>query len=162
MIVFSNSVLLFSHQKCFSPTLKNLYCIIANGGCINKNAANAMFIPLQRTPAELYPGIDLTPYTDKLAAIKGVISANLQLIAEKKNDPSKVVAIEDVAPMLDELAAIIEGFNKLIRENNAVLDEKPRKQAECKTAVWEHIAFMLLFLHRLYSFHYRTPIEAPV
>lgn len=108
-----------------------------------KNAANALFIPLQRTPAELYPGIDLTPYTDKLAAIKGVISANLQLIAEKKNDPSKVVAIEDVAPMLDELAAIIEGFNKLIRENNAVLDEKPRKQAECKTAVWEHIAFML-------------------
>ena len=108
-----------------------------------KNAANALFISLQRTPAELYPGIDLTPYTDKLAAIKGVISANLQLIAEKKNDPSKVVAIEDVAPMLDELAAIIEGFNKLIRENNAVLDEKPRKQAECKTAVWEHIAFML-------------------
>ena len=108
-----------------------------------KNAANALFIPLQRTPAELYPGIDLTPYTDKLAAIKGVISANLQLIAEKKNDPSKVVAIEDVAPMLDKLAAIIEGFNKLIRENNAVLDEKPRKQAECKTAVWEHIAFML-------------------
>lgn len=39
MIVFSNSVLLFSHQKCFSPTLKNLYCIIANGGCINR--ANA-------------------------------------------------------------------------------------------------------------------------
>ena len=108
-----------------------------------KNAANTLFAPLQRTPSELYPGIDLTPYTDKLAAIKGVISANLQAIAEKKNDPSKVVTIEDVAPMLDELSAIIEGFNKLIRENNAVLDEKPRKQAECKTAVWEHIAFML-------------------
>lgn len=108
-----------------------------------KNAANDLFIPLQRTPAELYPGIDLTPYTDKIAAIKGVISANLQAIAEKKNDPSKGVTIEDVAAMLDELSAIIEGFNKLIRENNAVLDEKPRKQAECKTAVWEHIAFML-------------------
>lgn len=108
-----------------------------------KNAANTLFAPLQRTLSELSPGIDLTPYTDKLAAIKGVISANLQAIAEKKNDPSKVVTIEDVAPMLDELSAIIEGFNKLIRENNAVLDEKPRKQAECKTAVWEHIAFML-------------------
>ena len=108
-----------------------------------KNAANALFIPLQRTPTELYPSIDLTPYTDKLAAIKGVISANLQAIAEKKNDPSKGVTIEDVASMLDELSAIIESFNKLIRENNAVLDEKPRKQAECKTAVWEHIAFML-------------------
>ena len=89
------------------------------------------------------PGTDLTPYTDKLAAIKGVISTNLQAITNKKSDPSKVVTIEEVAPMLDELAAIIEGFNKLIRENNAVLDEKPGKQAECKTAVWEHIAFML-------------------
>ena len=89
------------------------------------------------------PGTDLTPYTDKLAAIKGVISTNLQAITHKKSDPSKVVTIEEVAPMLDELAAIIEGFNKLIRENNAVLDEKPGKQAECKTAVWEHIAFML-------------------
>ena len=130
-------------KACFDAQYQESVKAIADFYDAYRNAANALFAPLQTTPAELLPGIDLTPYTDKLAAIKGVISTNLQAITNKKSDPSKVVTIEEVAPMLDELAAIIEGFNKLIRENNAVLDEKPGKQAECKTAVWEHIAFML-------------------
>lgn len=130
-------------KTCFDAQYQESIKAITDFYDAYRDAANALFAPLQTTPAELLPGIDLTPYTDKLAAIKGVISTNLQSITNKKNDPSKVVTIEEVAPMLDELAAIIEGFNKLIRENNAVLDEKPGKQAECKTAVWEHIAFML-------------------
>lgn len=130
-------------KACFDAQYQESIKAIADFYDAYRNAANALFAPLQTTPTELLPGTDLTPYTDKLAAIKGVISTNLQAITNKKSDPSKVVTIEEVAPMLDELAAIIEGFNKLIRENNAVLDEKPGKQAECKTAVWEHIAFML-------------------
>ena len=130
-------------KACFDAQYQESVKAIADFYDAYRNAANALFAPLQTAPAELLPGTDLTPYNDKLAAIKGVISTNLQAIADKKSDPSKVVTIEEVAPMLDELAAIIEGFNKLIRENNAVLDEKPGKQAECKTAVWEHIAFML-------------------
>ena len=130
-------------KACFDAQYQESVKAIADFYDAYRNAANALFAPLQTTPTELLPGKDLTPYTDKLAAIKGVISTNLQAITNKKSDPSKVVTIEEVAPMLDELAAIIEGFNKLIRENNAVLDEKPGKQAECKTAVWEHIAFML-------------------
>ena len=130
-------------KACFDAQYQESVKAIADFYDAYRDAANALFAPLQTTPTELLPGTDLTPYTDKLAAIKGVISTNLQAITNKKSDPSKVVTIEEVAPMLDELAAIIEGFNKLIRENNAVLDEKPGKQAECKTAVWEHIAFML-------------------
>lgn len=130
-------------KACFDAQYQESVKAIADFLENYKAAANALFIPLQKTPTELYPGIDLTPYTDKLAAIKGTISTNIQAITDKKSDPSKVVAIEEVTTMLDELAAIIEGFNKLIRENNAVLDEKPGKQAECKSAVWEHIAFML-------------------
>lgn len=130
-------------KACFDAQYQEAVQAIADFYDAYRDAANALFAPLQKTPAELYPGIDLTPYTDKLAAIKGVIASNIQAITDKKSDPSKVVTLEEVAPMLDELAAIIEGFNKLIRENNAVLDEKPGKQAECKTAVWEHIAFIL-------------------
>ena len=130
-------------KACFDAQYQESVKAIADFYDAYRNAANALFAPLQTTPTEFLPGTDLTPYTDKLAAIKGVISTNLQAITNKKSDPSKVVTIEEVAPMLDELAAIIEGFNKLIRENNAVLDEKPGKQAECKTAVWEHITFML-------------------
>lgn len=130
-------------KACFDAQYQESVKAIADFLESYKAAANALFVPLQKTPTELYPGIDPTPYTDKLAAIKGVISTNIQAITDKKSDPSKVVTIEEVATMLDELEAIIEGFNNLIRENNAVLDEKPGKQAECKAAVWEHIAFML-------------------
>ena len=108
-----------------------------------RNAANALVVPLQNIPAELLPGTDTTGYKDKLAAIKGVISANLQKITEKMAEPASVVELEAVAPMLQELSDIIAGFNKLIRENNAVISQKPKKQAECKTAVWEHIAYVL-------------------
>lgn len=108
-----------------------------------RNAANGLVVPLQRTPTELLPGIDLTPYNDKLQAIKGVISSNLQKIKEKKDNPAITVSLDDVSGMLEELASIIDGFNKLIRENNAVVSQKPKKQAECKVAVWEHIAFVL-------------------
>lgn len=108
-----------------------------------RNAANALVVPLQNIPAELLPGTDTTGYKDKVAAIKGVISANLQKITEKMSEPSSVVELEAVAPMLQELSDIIAAFNKLIRENNAVISQKPKKQAECKTAVWEHIAYVL-------------------
>ena len=108
-----------------------------------RNTANALIVPLQSVPTELLPGTDVTGYNDKLAAIKGIISSNLHKITEKMADPTLVVELDNVAPMLQELSDIIESFNKLIRENNAVISQKPKKQAECKTAVWEHIAFML-------------------
>lgn len=108
-----------------------------------RNAANTLVVPLQSIPTELLPGTDTTGYNDKLAAIKGVISSNLQKITEKMAEPALEVELEDVSALLRELSDIIEGFNKLIRENNAVISQKPKKQAECKTAVWEHIAFVL-------------------
>ncbi len=108
-----------------------------------RNAANALIAPLMKVPSELLPGTDLTAYNDKLAAIKGVITTNLQKIQDKKADPATVVELDSVVDMLRELSDIIAGHNKLIRENNAVIASKPGKQAECKTAVWEHIAFVL-------------------
>ena len=69
------------------------------------NAANALVVPLQNIPAELLPGTDTTGYKDKLAAIKGVISANLQKITEKMAEPASVVELETVAPILQELSA---------------------------------------------------------
>ncbi len=108
-----------------------------------RNAANALIVPLQNVPTALLPGTDIAIYNDKLAAIKGVISANLQKITEKMSEPTLVVELEAIAPMLQELSAIIAGFNNLIQENNAVISQKPKKQAECRTAVWEHIAYTL-------------------
>lgn len=108
-----------------------------------RTAANELFVPLQNIPSELMPGMDITAYSDKLAAIKGTISSNLHKISEKIGNPALEVELEDVSALLRELFDIIEEFNKLIRENNAVISQRPKKQAECKTAVWEHIAFIL-------------------
>ncbi len=106
-----------------------------------KNTANAIFAPLQSIPAALYPGINLTVYTDKLNALRGVIAENLRRIAEKKTDYSIIVTIESTASLLQGLSDIIMEFNKLIADNNAVLESKPKKTAECKKNVWELLAY---------------------
>ena len=46
-----------------------------------------MIAPLLKPPAELMPGTDITPFTDKVAAIKGVIATNLRKIKEKIDEP---------------------------------------------------------------------------
>lgn len=130
-------------QACFDSAYQEAKQALSDYYEAYRNAANAMVAPLLKPPAELMPGTDITPFTDKVAAIKGVIATNLQKIKEKIDEPASVVKIEDVATMLSELETIIDGFNTLIRENNSVLDAKPKKQAECRTAVWEHIVFLL-------------------
>lgn len=108
-----------------------------------KRVANALFIPLSKLPDEIYPSIDPKPYNDKLAAVKAVIAANIDIIKEKKEEPSRIVSLEDTAPLLQELSDIISGINKLIDENNAIVAAGPKKKAECRNAVFEHIAFVL-------------------
>lgn len=108
-----------------------------------KRVANALFIPLSKLPDEIYPSIDPKPYNDKLAAVKAVIAANIDIIKEKKEEPSRIVSLEDTAPLLQELSDIISGINKLIDENNAIVAAGPKKKTECRNAVFEHIAFVL-------------------
>ena len=130
-------------KACFDSSYQEAKQALADYYEAYRNEANEIVAPLLKPPAVLKPGMDITPFTDKVAAIKGVISTNLQKIKEKIDEPAELVEIEDVASMLSELENIIDGFNTLIKENNSVLDAKPKKQAECRTAVWEHIAFLL-------------------
>lgn len=105
--------------------------------------ANALFIPLSKLPDEIYPSVDPKAYNDKLAAVKAAIAANIDIIKEKKDEPSRIVSLEDTAPMFQELSDIISGINKLIDENNTIIAAGPKKKAECRNAVFEHIAFVL-------------------
>lgn len=76
-------------KACFDAQYQESVKAIADFYDAYRDAANALFAPLQTTPADLLPGTDLTPYTDKLAAIKGVISTNLQAITNKKATPQR-------------------------------------------------------------------------
>ena len=113
--------------------------------------ANAIFVPLEKTPDPVYPSIDVKSYQDKLAAIKAVIASNIELIREKVKEPSKIVTLEDTQPLLDDLKKIIAGFNSLIDENNAVVDAGPKKQTELRDAVLELAAYKLRDVFEAYS-----------
>lgn len=108
-----------------------------------KKAANDMFVPLQAIPEELYPQIDLKPYTDKMAVLKAAIQANIESIKSKVDNPASTVTITAVQPILDELADIISGFNTMIDANNAIVAAGPGKRTECTDAVFGVLAFML-------------------
>ena len=108
-----------------------------------RSAANGLFIPLDKAPDDLYPSIDIKPYRDKLDALKTTIALNIERIREKKADPAKAVTLEPTAQILQELSDIITEYNRLIDENNAIVAAGPRKQAECRNAVFGHMAFVL-------------------
>lgn len=108
-----------------------------------RTKANELFVPLSKTPADLYPAIELKSYTEKLEALKTMIAANIALIKEKIAEPARAIALDDTAPLLQELADIIAGFNKVIDTNNAIVSAGPKKKAECTKAVFDHMAFIL-------------------
>lgn len=108
-----------------------------------RTKANELFVPLSKTPADLYPAIEIKPYTEKLEALKAMIAANIALIKEKIAEPARAIVLDDTAPLLKELADIIAGFNKLIDANNAIVSAGPKKKAECTKAVFDHMAFIL-------------------
>lgn len=108
-----------------------------------RDAANALFVPLSRLPDEVYPVIDTKPYHDKLTAVKAVIAENIEKIKSKVVEPSKIIALDEVEPLLQELSDIISSFNRLIDANNDIVSAGPKKKAECKKAVFEQIAYTL-------------------
>lgn len=108
-----------------------------------RRVANTLFVPLSKLPDEIYPSVNPKEYNDKLAAIKAAIAANIDIIKGKKEEPSRIVSLDDIAPLLQELSDIINDINRLIDENNAIVAAGPKKKAECRNAVFEHIAFVL-------------------
>lgn len=104
------------------------------------------FVDLLRANLQdVFPKISTKEYEDKIALFEKLVEGNLQKIASKIKEPSSVVAIDNeaVKTVREELNGLIAGFNQLIQANNAVVNAKQQKQAECKTKVWELIAFTL-------------------
>jgi len=108
-----------------------------------RESANELFVPLSTLPTEVYPSIDIKPYNEKLSVIQARIQSNIDKIKEKIESPSLIVTLEETAPLLRELSAIIQGYNKLIDANNELVAAGPPKKTDCTKAVFEHIAFIL-------------------
>ena len=63
------------------------------------------------------------------------------LIYSKVENPATVVVLTDVAPILEELSNLIDGYNKLIEANNAVVAAGPKKKRECTDLVFSFLAY---------------------
>jgi wobble nucleotide-excising tRNase len=108
-----------------------------------RNTANTLFLQIQKIPAELYPQIDIKPFTEKLNVLKAAIQENIDEIKKKKAEPSIKASIKPVASILEELSGIIDGFNQLIDENNIIVDAGPKKRRECTDQAFSILAFRL-------------------
>lgn len=94
---------------------------------------------------DVFPKIGTQEYEGKTAFLERLIEGNLQKISSKIKEPSSVVVIDNeaVKTVREELNKLITEFNQIIQANNSVVNAKQQKQAECKTKVWELIAFTL-------------------
>ncbi len=92
---------------------------------------------------DVLPSVDLSEYKDKLALLESKISINLQRITSKIKEPTSIAALEDTDSILLDLGQIIDDINRQIMTNNSIVNDKRKKQKQCKREVWEMIAFML-------------------
>lgn len=106
-----------------------------------RKTANNLFSSIRKIPEPLYPTIERQNYNDKLNAIKGVITGNIEKIRSKIEEPSKIVELNGLKAMLTDLQGMITGFNSLIDENNTIVASKSVKKQECKEAVFALMAF---------------------
>ena len=64
---------------------------------------------------------------------------NITIIQSKIDTPSKVVAIDSVANVLERLNDHIKAFNAKIKENNDIIADQNRARITCKELVWQFL-----------------------
>lgn len=95
-------------------------------------------------------------YSAKYGLFMEKAKANMELVKEKVADPSKVISLEDLSPVLDEIQRIADEINAQIQKNNAILDDRPGKQAECTDELWKHLASSLAPVIAVYQAEEKT------
>lgn len=115
-----------------------------------RDNANNLFVPL-RVPNEVYPGIDIKPYTDKLLLLKTTIQTNIEKIRKKISEPALTVELDEVAPLLNDINDMINSFNKVIDDNNAIVKAGPKKKEECANKLFSLFAYQLADAVETYS-----------
>lgn len=71
------------------------------------------------------------------------VQGNLDRIDEKIADPSKVVELEDLTPMLLDLAYALTKMNDEIQKNNDLYEKLGDTQEQCIKDVWGLIAYRM-------------------
>ena len=107
---------------------------------------SAIIQSLKDNMQDVLPSVDLTEYKDKLSILERSIQINTQRIAGKLKEPTSIVALEDTDSLLIEIGQIIDEINRQIMTNNSIVNDKRKKQEQCKRDVWALIAFSIVDL----------------
>lgn len=105
-----------------------------------KDALNSIYTVLNGNSKSDFVCDLLASYSTKFELFMEKAKANVALLEKKEANPATLVELEDLSAHLSELNDLAEDINRKIRQNNAVLDDKPTKQKECSDMVWSLMA----------------------
>lgn len=128
---------------CFDAQYQQDISDLQDFESVYRRETTAILEKLTANMQDVLPTVDLSEYKDKLALLESKISINLQRIASKIKEPTAIIALEDTDSILLNLGQIIDDINRQILINNSIVNDKRKKQEQCKREVWELIAFRL-------------------
>ncbi len=128
---------------CFDAQYQQDISDIREFESVYRRETTAILEKLTANMQDVLPTVALSEYKSKLALLESKISINLQRISSKIKEPTSIVALEDTDSILLDLGQIIDDINRQIATNNSIVNDKRKKQEQCKREVWEMIAFML-------------------
>lgn len=128
---------------CFDAQYQQDIADLREFESVYKRETAAILEKLTGNMQDVLPTVDLGEYRDKLALLESKIKINIQRIESKIKEPTSIVALEDTDSILIDLGQIIDEINRQIMTNNSIVNDKRKKQEQCKREVWEMIAFLL-------------------
>lgn len=128
---------------CFDAQYQQDIADLQEFEAVYKRETTAILEKLTGNMQDVLPTVDLDEYKDKLALLASKIKINVQRIESKIKEPTSIVALEDTDSILLDLGQIIDEINRQIMTNNSIVNDKRKKQEQCKREVWEMIAFLL-------------------
>lgn len=108
-------------------------------------AANNMWKAYAANSKNAYPKIaeSLKAYNALFETFKAKMQINAQRLDDKIANPDTAVELEDLSDIIAQLNDMLTAMNKQIQENNAIVNDRHKKQPLCKQQVMQYLAFVL-------------------
>lgn len=92
-----------------------------------------------------YPKIadELKSFSILFETFKAKTQLNAQKFDEKLKAPNTVVDLEYLSDIISDLNDIVASINKQIQENNAIVNDKTKKQPECQKNAMQYLTYRL-------------------
>ena len=117
---------------CFDAQYQQDVADLREFESVYKRETAAILEKLTGNMQDVLPTVDLGEYKDKLALLESKIKINIQRIESKIKEPTSIVAFEDTDSILLDLGQIIDEINRQIMTNNSIVNDKRKKQEQCK------------------------------